>query len=286
MDRVFVVGCPRSGTTLLQSMLAAHPETCSFPETHFFSRVCGGVAQGLGFSSMRNRERAVANRFLEKVDRQDLIEHLPRWHPRLRPYKEAFISILDQLARDAGASRWVEKTPMHLHFIQDIETVAPDARFLHILRNGEDVIASLYQVTSKYPEAWGGERDLDRCIDRWVGDVRRSLVLAEQDNHLLVRYEELIDRPADVLQSVCDRLGANFDPAMVARYEGAAPNVVTEDEEWKASVTKPLSKPSRRKFDEYLDEAERQRVRTRLERTELPAENICPLERAEDVLKR
>lgn len=84
--RLFLVGCPRTGTTLIQSLLAAHSQIASFPESHLL--LAGGGT---------------------------------RW----------------------GQTIWLEKTPLHLLYIKQFEQFIPGVKFIHLLRNGADVVASL-----------------------------------------------------------------------------------------------------------------------------------------------
>jgi hypothetical protein len=67
------------------------------------------------------------------------------------PYTKAFIKILDEITLENGKSSWLEKTPEHLGQINYIERWVQRAKFIHIIRNGDDVVASLYEVAQKYP---------------------------------------------------------------------------------------------------------------------------------------
>ena len=54
-----------------------------------------------------------------------------------------------------GKTIWLEKSPDHLRYIDQIEKLVDEAKFIHILRNGFDNIASIYDLAGKYPETWG-----------------------------------------------------------------------------------------------------------------------------------
>ena len=152
--RFFLVGCPRSGTTLLQSMLATHSQIASFPESHLLlvsSRTRRGRwlrKAGIVPPDMRHR----LQQFLQEVGHPEL---MPRRIYRLQPFITTFVGILDRLASFQGKTGWLEKTPGHLYYIDDFARACPDARFIHLVRNGADVVASLYEVTQHYPEVWG-----------------------------------------------------------------------------------------------------------------------------------
>ena len=122
--RLFLVGCPRSGTTLLQSMLAAHPRIASFPETHFFERVSPRFAS-VGMASPKRRDRRRLLQFLSEVGHPEMECLIPRYAVTLRRSVGAFVEVLDALTLAQGGTVWVEKTPGHLHCIHLVEAHIP-----------------------------------------------------------------------------------------------------------------------------------------------------------------
>ncbi|MFX1603961.1 MAG: sulfotransferase, partial [Promethearchaeota archaeon] len=197
--RIFLVGAARSGTTLLQSMIAAHSQVHSFPETHFFTLVPrSGKKQYIVPLGERQREKV--KMFLEEVERADLIRLLPRATYSKKKWARGLIHILDELTVQSGYHMWLEKTPMHLYYIDLITEVAPDTQFIHMIRNGQDVVASTYDATRKYPEEWGGSRSIDHCLGRCTNDVELSLKYLGQSGHVFIRYEELVSSPETQLK--------------------------------------------------------------------------------------
>ena len=201
--RTFLVGCPRSGTTLLQSLLFGHPDVISFPETFFFIHALNdqGKLHRLGLASVG------ARRGLESLAQLGLIHpcHRHRWAAvrTERSCARIFTAALDGAAARADNALWLEKTPSHLHRVAAIESYVPRAKFVHMVRRGTAVVASLYDVTHRHAEAWGGPRDIDDCARRWRHDVRLSLVHAGKPNHAFVAYEDLVADPDAVLMRLC-----------------------------------------------------------------------------------
>lgn len=237
--RCFLVGCPRSGTTLLQSLLASHPRMHSFPETHFF---CKAVATGrwrrrLGIASCQASQ--VLNDFVHAIGRPDLAKYIPSHAWRLATYARALVNILDSLALENKKDVWVEKTPRHLHYIRDIKRFIPGAKFIHIIRDGRDVVASLYEVTHKYPELWGGKRTVEKCIARWNSDVKLSLILKDSPGHFLTRYEDLLENPEGLLHSVCEFIGVEYTPTML-NYRDTTGDLILASEPWKQEAREAI----------------------------------------------
>jgi len=269
--RLFLVGCPRSGTTLLQSMLAAHPRIASFPETHFFERVSPRFA-AVGMASPRRRDRKRLLQFLTEVGHPEMKNLIPRYAVTLRRSVGALVEVLDALTLAQGGTVWVEKTPGHLHYIDLIKAHIPDARIIHLVRNGEDVVASLYEVSTKHPEVWGTPATLEECIARWTGDLKLTQRYIHKPQHTLVRYEQLLDRPRSVLTSLCKFIGVEFDPGMLSEHSSVVQRLVIEGETWKDSARADgLHRPVVRKFDQIFDQEQQAYIRARMAVSSFPA---------------
>lgn len=255
--RVFLVGCPRSGTTLLQSLLAAHPQIASFPESHFFRFLCRSRPvwrRALGLVSPATKQRF--EKFLEDLNCQDTQAYLPKL-PLQRHYVRAFNTLLDTLTYQQQKNIWLEKTPDHIRNITYIETQVDKAKFIHLIRNGADVVASLYDVRKKYSEQWRGECSIEQCVNKWIKDVKTSLQHLHKPNHILVCYEELVENPSLVLKELCQFISIEFDETMLKGYKSVAKQVTLPDEPWKKSVGDSIKSANGTKFYELFNEEQR-----------------------------
>jgi hypothetical protein len=280
LRRVFLVGCPRSGTTLLQSLLHAHRCITSLPETHFLPRLLGceehrrsaaDGARGLGARFARRRRRLLADiglvdpmrartawRHLQSLGLQvPIFAH--SW--QLTVQVAAFTATLDACAHGMDKAVWLEKTPDHLFYIDRIATHVPDARFIHLHRDGRQVAASLHHAAREYPQ-WRPYLDLSRCVDRWATATRESARWRNGDRHLHVRYEDLIDHPDDTLAQIFAFLGCEPDPGLWSRYRHMADGLIQADEPWKQGNLQPIHRHD--SFHEVLDAGQRQQVETLL----------------------
>jgi hypothetical protein len=263
LTRVFLVGCPRSGTTLLQALLAAHPRISSFPESHFFgiAKARHRVLRTLGIAS-----RNIHPRLHEFVGDLGLGNEFPA--PRRFVFEQGygawFIALLDTVTRREGNDVWVEKTPSHIAHIREIEKLVPSVRFVHLVRNGRDVVASLYDVTHAHPEAWGGPRGVDACIERWLRDISTSARHLGRPNHLIVRYEQLVADPTSILTETCGFLGIAFSDEMLEGYGAVSSRIVLEKERWKSGTHGPLLNANEWKFHDVLTSEQQRYVSDRL----------------------
>jgi hypothetical protein len=266
--RVFLVGCPRSGTTLLQALLAAHPRILSFPETHFFSAVRSRHRALRLLGIARHGFRKQLSTLVANADPLGVSPPPPHFLLE-RHYATWFMKVLDTATYRAGCDVWLEKTPSHVAHIARIERLIPGARFVHLIRDGRDVIASLYDVTNSHPNAWGGARDINACIDRWLRDVERSARYLQQSNHLGVRYERLVSDPSAVLQMICYFLDVQYSDDMLNNYADVACNLILTDESWKANTQRPVGSRSNIKFDQIFTVDEREYILEKIAQIDL-----------------
>lgn len=257
--RIFVVGSPRSGTTLLQCLVASHSQVFSLPETSFFADLVSWQRRHrlLGIASPKQRHwycKLLA-----------LVEPPPTVHPPQRPvfvrqYATAFIDLLDGLARHHGKTAWVEKTPRHIERIDVIEKYVPRVQFLHILRNGPDNIASHCDVIRRYPDRWHADFDLDYCIRQWIDHARMTLKHGRKPNHLVVGYRQMVENTQEVLVRVCDFVGLPYEERMLRDYADQSERVTKEFEQWKSGVKQAIHNRDGTKFYEIFSEQEQQHI--------------------------
>lgn len=217
MNQVFIVGCPRSGTTLLQSLLAAHPDITSFPETQFFLHLWGEDLR-------RTLHEKLAVFFNEDIHRPEFMEG---WQPvqSVTDRVKWFVSVLDELAAENGNNIWLEKSPQHLFFIADILAHLPEAKFIHITRNPLDTIASLYLATRiplSQHHGWGEPWNLEKCVTMWKQSDYATKTYANNPQHLIVNYEQLTENPPEILTKCCEFIGVEYCPAMLEDYKSEA----------------------------------------------------------------
>jgi len=202
---------------------------------------------------------------------EELRRVLPWGMVSIGAHADAFVRGLDAVARRREVPMWLEKTPQHLHYVNEIRRYVPQASFLHVVRRGEDVVASMYEVTHQHPDEWEGKRDLETCLQRWAHDIDLTLRYSSSAAHVVVHYKDLVEQTEAVLRRVCRHIGVAYDASMIANYEDAAQRVRTEEEAWKERNTGEIASRGG-KFDRVFDAAERaeitERVRRRNERIE------------------
>ena len=218
---IFVVACPRSGTTLLQLMLSAHPRIAIPPENRF---VVEGWIQRARFGDLRVRRNRVALakwiirrrmfRDLE-LDRKAVRRAIVTGPPTIG---SAMGIVLREYAHSKGKPRWGDKRPVYLKHLDWLLEMFPDAQFVHIVRDGRDCVASLKRMR------WWRGGSLT-AISRWVESMRqgeRARRRLRPDQYYELQYEHLVADPRQELERLCAFLGEDFAESMLEHHRTAA----------------------------------------------------------------
>jgi len=171
---------------------------------------------------------------------------------------EAFIEVMDRLALTSQKSIWLEKTPDHLFYIEHIARVVPLARFIHIVRNGKDNVASLYDNARKYPGPyWSQYQKVEIAVRRWNVAWGESQKYRYDPAHYIVRYEELASNPRKSLEGICAFLGCRFDGCMITNQASAASELIEPIEHWKSVNRNILVGVAPSKYLQLFSQAQR-----------------------------
>lgn len=217
---VFVVGMPRSGTTLLASLLNAHSHIAIGPETDYFTMVWKPLERSSGLKLWPEVDQVLSRFFgLHFIQ----FTHLPYEQFRIslkKAFSEGSLShqtilslILSTYAEGHNKPVWGEKTPDHFMYVPVIKSLFPSAKILAIVRDPRDVHLSLLHVP------WNAGNAFNHALQwrqyQWAASYYHKLY---RDDFHQIRFEDLVQNPADTMNSVCQWLHWPFEPAMLERY--------------------------------------------------------------------
>lgn len=249
--RVFVVGVPRSGTTLLQSLLATHSAVASFTESHLFSRHFRILPIAASPVLMRDPGERLLEFLAENgVEAENVAALLAEagWTgvgpgPLIRQTRAIageILGVLDALCRTSNKPVWVEKTPRHLRYAAYLQRLCGDSgrlRFVHMVREGTEVAASLYLASRTWEEAY----DLETCARRWNADVTYSLGRLSSRHDHFVFYEDLTRDPESTMRTLLASLGLEWEPSILTEYRDTSSRLIAAGETWKEGVDGTLA---------------------------------------------
>ncbi len=215
----FIVSSPRSGSTLLRMMLDAHPQLAIPSETHFVPEVIeafdGGRPTPEAVVAMLRAHRRWEDFHLSP---DELLARL-REHEPLTAGK-AVRSFFALYAASQGKPRWGDKTPEYVEMMRPIERALPEARFVHVIRDGRDVALSR---TKWRLQRVGRKPPVERLAKKWQKAITVARKQGGKVGHYLeIRYEDLIADTDTALRRICDFIALEFDPIMLAYHEHAA----------------------------------------------------------------
>lgn len=204
---VFIVGAPRSGTTLLQTLVDGYSDIAIPPESHVFARFAG-LFERYG-DLARDRNVALLARDLltdVRITRWGLTVSVDEFCRTLteRSVRGVLTHLFALYARQQGKPRWGEKTPAHALYLAEISRIFPDAKFIHLVRDGRDVAESLRRVPFGKKSIWASAR-------RWRRSVLACRAFAQAVGPgvmLEVRYEDLVEDPQAQVNRILTFLGA------------------------------------------------------------------------------
>jgi hypothetical protein len=255
-EPVFVVGSGRSGTTMLQMVLNAHPKIAIMGEVHYFDQIRQLAALQPSLATSADLDR-----LFTLLDRVDAVQYLPdaaALFARVRARMEAdgrrtldrfYVTLLAEYGRAEGAERTGEKTPENVRYLDEIIRLLPGAKIIHIVRDPRDVVASLVRMP------WTSNDVIVNAL-KWKCDVlyARDFARAHPGSYLEVRYENLTEGPEAELRRICAFLGEEYAPQMLDFYRTSKHRI--KNEPWKEGTLRPINTGARRKWEAELSQAQ------------------------------
>jgi protein-tyrosine sulfotransferase len=217
----FIIGSGRSGNTLLRRILCAHQDISIPPETYILGET---IDLFRNYNQMPWRDLVYFTlsqfQFHQEFKTFD-INLSPLAHRLLYalPHEKSLAFILDSFYRYyaelkvGGCKRWGDKTPLNTYFLNKIFSVFPEGQFIHILRDGVDVVYSYIQI--------GRYQDIASAAQRWMESVSAAQEFGRKhpDLFLEIRYEQLVSSPDKTIRRVCEFLGLSFGCHMLSSQE-------------------------------------------------------------------
>jgi len=195
----FIVGCPRSGTTWLQRLLATHPQIKTGQESRVFVYIGSQFRlwrQDLASAGVMGRGGTGLACYLNEEE-------------FLAIQKKYLASILGPMLKELPPGQiFLEKTPEHALFIPEIVRLLPAAKIIHLVRDPRDVVASLLAAARSWGRPWA-PRQVKSAVRKWHQHVSAAQTAGElltPGQFWEIRYEDLYDNPVKWLREAASFL--------------------------------------------------------------------------------
>lgn len=251
-EMIFVVGVGRSGTSLVQSMLASHRDLAFGPETSIFRRL---VASGVLARLIREVPPGSVERELDSdagfrrtgLDSKRVVD----WAKGRGGVTAGALyrSMLRCIAEDSGKQHVGDKDPRAVEWIGLLPWVADNAKVVHVVRDPRDVVAS------KMRAAWSKEGFFIKHL--FANRVQIKIAKVEgprffESRYHIVAYEDILTNAEETLAKLCRVLSIHYDPQM-KDFSPASASLVSEEEySWKKETFEPLKSSNQGKWKKRL----------------------------------
>ena len=247
----FIIGCPRSGTSLLTRILNSHSSMCVpyethlyrtfWPWRHFYRDLSSTAAKRALISDFASTWAA----FGQSLDIEDAVDRVSG-----DGFHAVVSGIMSSLSASERKSRWGEKTPDHIFCFDAIREGFPSASFIHVIRDGRDCALS-------WKRARFGPKHLYVAGERWrsyisaIAEIEKKL---PSDQFLEVRYEALLREPRTTVQQICEFLGEPFEAQMLEYHRNKVE--YPTDRSNQRNLNKPLMNDNFNKWKRELSARE------------------------------
>lgn len=204
----FIVGSARSGTTLLRMMLNAHPRVAVPPESRFVVELYTGSDEVVVADFLRSLE-AHKRWSTWGVPITSVADQLGG--KQSAPYAEALEACYRAFAATRDKNLYGDKTPRYVEHIELLHRLWPQARFVHLVRDGREVALS-------YADVPFGPKTVAKAARLWATRVDKGVAAGRalpEDLYLELRYEDLLADTEERARALSSFLGFDFDPAML-----------------------------------------------------------------------
>jgi hypothetical protein len=230
---LFIVGCQRSGTTLLQRVVDAHPQVAVFNQTGWipdsFERRTGLTPEGLvtpllipAMLERRQFRKGLKKVGLSRKELEGLLEGGPV------AYAGFVTDVFNFYGQRQGKALVGDKTPRYVRTLRTLHGLWPQARFVHVVRDGRDVCLSTVNweknaaLLRKSFSTWEDHPVISAAL-KWEWNVRLGREAGQSLGPGLyyeVRYEAVVNHPVEECAKLCAFLGVPYDEHMLRFYEG------------------------------------------------------------------
>jgi hypothetical protein len=272
MEKVFILGNPRSGTSLFRLMLNAHPQIISPPECGFlhwwFSKYKDWCSNDN--TSDRVLEFLADVKSSKKIedwnlDFDNLKQKIKTHNPKNYAELVELVYLLFAEQKGKVPSIVADKNNYYINHLNDLKEIWPDAKYILVVRDGRDVACSylnMEKLLTNSPYKPKLSTDIKTIAKEWLANNQNILNFSEslhENQFMAIRYEDFVTESELYLTKVCNFLGLNFESNMLDYF---IKNAKQQDEptstlDWKK---KTLEKPDENNIGKYKIELQKESV--------------------------
>lgn len=219
----FIIGCRRSGTTLLKTILSSHSDIYIPPETFFYTSIVRKYNLVSRYVNPDKLDYVLGKWWIRElgISKDNIQQKMDDSGRDSSDWNNIFLSMLGVLAEAKDAKLIGEKTPSHIDVADKLLGQFPSCRIIHIVRDPRAVLASCRSVDIGTNQAAG-------VIREWMGALRMHNKIRDSERYYWLRYEDLVSCLDKKLSEICMFLGVDFDESMLGFYNRKTPGFSVE----------------------------------------------------------
>ena len=255
----FIFGSPRSGTSLLSRMIDSHEQLVVPNESLIFKMFSSSLGNYGDLNKLFNQQELLKDILATRV--------IQYWSPCPRFDEVAplikqpgFAGVIEALicsrAPEKKLLAWGEKSPGHVFYWKEIKQTYPNAKVVHIIRDGRDVASSIINARMGPKTYFAAAKMWCDYLDG-VAEIKQD---CSEEDYIEIRYEDLLSEPEENLQKICTTLGVEYSEKMLkffeknASYQTDATNL--------ENLNKPLIASNKEKWRKNLSDSDLQEFET------------------------
>jgi hypothetical protein len=239
-NRCFIIGAPRSGTTVLRLALNAHSKLCLPEEVIFFSKAV--FPRGIKMWRSCEVPMPVIDGFIRHLSsRMPEVTIDKVWaaikHCETPDPCSIYSCVMDLLANQAGKFLWGEKTPGNAFYVDVLREMFPAAKFIFVERDPRAIVASMNRAPFYSADTAINAMNLKH----YLRAMKKAKSIVPQESRIELRYEQFVQTPESSLRDVCRFLKFTFESQMLDYHRDAGKNMQpTALADFNRRATEPL----------------------------------------------
>lgn len=215
---IFIVGYPRSGTSLLRVILDSHPDLSIGPELNFVEKIIKHYPKTfVEFLSVA--DKAMRDYSYSQDEVETIFKNSPNWFALLSNWCSFY-------AEKRNRRVWGEKTPQSYKYLDKIFNKFPDAVYIYIVRNPFDVMGSL--------KSKGWYKGVKSILSWCYSNFRAGLIVSE--NSIFIKYEDFVASPEEYINKILDLAQLDNKYNLLKEYQNVDHGRIAKGDIWNKPI--------------------------------------------------
>ena len=257
----FILGNPRSGTTLLRLILNNHPLIGVPPESGFLQ---WWYKKYYNWSVDDSKNETKVNLFLDDILSSKKIED---WHLNRHNLKNFIISenpknypeIITAIYEFYTNNKSIigDKNNYYINHLEELNLIFPNVKYIHLVRDGRDVACSYKNINKLNPNLKYIPKvssDIVAIANEWNNNIITIENFIRNHNSITIRYEDLISKPVEILKKICNFLDVEYEEGMLNYHQNNDEPISTLH--WKGKTKETIDKKNKKKYLSLLSAEE------------------------------